>query len=108
VAVEALLVVIYGVAEITAVTGSRATMGVTTAAFFIGYGAGLAYFAWTLARLGSWARSPIVLAQLIQLGLAWSFWGGAGTAPALGLALTAVLVLAGIFHPASLAALEDD
>ena len=48
-----------------------------------------------------------VLAQLIQLGLAWSFRGDPTTLVAVGLAVVAVLVLAGIFHPASLEALSE-
>lgn len=108
VGVEAVLLVLYGFAEISAVTGNRVAMGVTTSMFFIVYGAALAFFGWRVARLESWARSPLVLAQLIQLGVAWSFRGGAGTAAAVGLALVAVLVLAGIFHPASMEALSDE
>jgi hypothetical protein len=49
-----------------------------------------------------------VVAQLIQLLVAWSFVGGSTTPVAIGLALSAVLVLVGIFHPASLDALADD
>jgi hypothetical protein len=48
------------------------------------------------------------MAQLIQLGVAWSFWGGSSTVAALSLGVVALVVLAGIFHPASLAALSDD
>jgi hypothetical protein len=108
VGVEAALLVLYGIAETAAVSGNRVAMGVTTAVFLVVYGVGLGFCAWTLVRLHSWARAPLVLAQLIQLGLAWSFRGGAGTGIALGLALVAVVVLAGIFHPASLDALADE
>ena len=82
-------------------------MGVTTTVFFLVYGAGLAFCAWRVTRLESWARAPLVLAQLIQLGVAWSFRGGSSTPVAVGLALVAVLVIAGIFHPASLDALRE-
>jgi hypothetical protein len=108
VAAEALLLVGYGVAELRALSGARLAMGVTTAVFFLVYGAGLAYCAWSLTRLRSWARSPIVLAQLIQIFVAWSFRGGSTTAVAVGLIGCAVLVLACIFHPASLHALAED
>ncbi|HET6627921.1 MAG TPA: hypothetical protein VFG63_16130 [Nocardioidaceae bacterium] len=108
VVVEAILLVLQGVAEVVAVSGDRLAMGVTTTLFFLAYGGGLAFCARAMNRLHSWARAPIVVAQLIQLAVAWSFWGGSTWPVALGLALLAVLVLAGIFHPASIDALGDD
>lgn len=97
-----------GVAEMASVRGPRMTMGVTTALFFAVYGVGLAYCAWQVWRLESWARAPIVLAQLIQLGVAWSFRGGAGTLATVGLGVVAAVVLAGVFHPDSIRALADE
>ena len=105
--VEAVLLVLFGVVELVAISGARLTMGVTTVLFFVVYGAGLAWCAWRLTRLDSWARAPLVLAQLLQLGVAWSFWGGGSTPVAVGLGVLAVLVLAGVFHPASLEALRE-
>lgn len=105
--VEAALLVLFGVAELIAISGARLTMGVTTVLFFVIYGAGLAWCAWRLTRLDSWARAPLVLAQLLQLGVAWSFWGGGSTPVAVGLGLLALLVIAGVFHPASLEALRE-
>jgi hypothetical protein len=107
-ALEGLLLVLYGVAELTAIEAEKAVMGASTAVFFLVYGAGLAYCAWRMYRRGSWARSPVVMAQLIQLGVAWSFWGGSSTPAAVALGLAALVVLVGVFHPASLAALSDD
>lgn len=108
VVVEAILLVLYGLAEIVAVAGSRLVMGVTTSIFFVVYGVGLAYCAWALTRLRSWARAPLVLAQLIQLLVSWSFLGGRTTPIAVGLIGCAAVVLIGILHPASLSALADD
>ena len=51
-------------------------------------------------------EGPGVLAQLIQLGVAWSFWGGETTGVALAVAAAAVVVLVCVFLPASLHALE--
>src|SRR4051794_34286543 len=107
VAVEALLLVLFGVAELSWLSASKATMGLTTSLFFLVYGAGMAFCAWELGRLRSWARAPVVLAQLLQLGVAWSFRGGATTAVSAGLAVLAVLVLVGVFPPASLRAVAD-
>ena len=72
---------------------------VTTSLFFAVYGVGLLFCAWQLTRGQSWARSPVVLAQLIQLGVAWSFRGGDTTWVAIALAVVAVVVLAGFLHP---------
>ena len=104
VAVESLLLVLFGLAELGWLSADKATMGVTTSLFFVTYGAGLALCAWELRRLRSWARAPVVLAQLLQLGVAWSFRGGTTTAVSAALAVVAVLVLTGVFHPASIRA----
>jgi hypothetical protein len=47
------------------------------------------------------------MAQLIQLGVAWSFWGGATTWVSVSLGLVALLVLAGLLHPQSIDALAE-
>ena len=74
---------LFGIAEVCWLSEtSRPTMGITTSLFFVVYGVGLGWCAWQLRRLESWARAPIVLAQLIQLGVAWSFRGGSTTAVA--------------------------
>ena len=105
---EGLLLIVQGVVEVFSLSSARVTMGLTTALFFLLYGGGLVVAAWALSRLNVFARAPIVLAQLIQLLVAWSFWGGATQPVAIGLAVVAVLVLAGVFHPASVAALVDE
>ncbi len=107
-AVEAGLLLGYGVAELFAVQGERLTMGLSTGLFFLMYGAGLGVCAWGGYRLHPWSRAPLVLAQLIQLGVAWSFRGGSGTPVAVAMAVVALVVLAGVFHPASQAALTDE
>jgi hypothetical protein len=107
-AVEGLLLLGYAVLEVASVDSDRVTIGVTTGLFFLVYGGGLLWCAWGLARLQSWARSPVVLAQLIQLGVAWSFWGEDTTAAAIAIAVVALVALVGIFHPASIAALTPD
>jgi hypothetical protein len=108
VAVEGLLLLAYAVLELASIGTGRVAMGLTTSVFFAIYGAGLVACAWAVSRRHSWARSPIVLAQLIQLGVAWSFRGGDTTLVAVAIAVVAVVVLAGLFHPASLEALSDD
>jgi hypothetical protein len=104
VALQAVTLIGLAVLELAHLTVGRLTMGVTTALFFLLYGAALLLCGYGLLRLASWARSPVVLAQLIQLGLAWS-WRGT-PAVAVTLAVLAVATLGGLLAPASLAALE--
>ena len=106
-ALEALALVVLSVAEVFALTSSKLTMGVSTSLFFLVYGLALGAFAWLLGRRHSWTRAPIVLTQLIQLGVAWSFRSGGTTAVSALLTVLAVVVLVGVFHPASLRALDD-
>ena len=106
-AVEGLVIGVYGLLELVSVSPGRVTMGVTTAVFFGAYGALLAFCGWQLTRRAAWARGPVLLAQLIQLGLAWNFRDGDTLPVAIGLALVSVVVLAGLFHPASMRALDQ-
>jgi hypothetical protein len=104
VAVEALALVVVAVLELAHLSGDRLTMGVTTTLFFLVYAAALLACCYGLFRLVSWARSPVVLAQLIQLGVAWSWRATPAVAVPLGLLSVAALVA--LFAPASIAALE--
>jgi hypothetical protein len=108
VGLEALVLVLFGVAELKSLDSTRATMGITTSMFFAVYGVGLGYCAYQLHKLESWPRAPIVVSQLILLGLAWNFRSGDTTVAAVGMAGLAVLTLLAIFHPASLRALEHE
>jgi hypothetical protein len=106
-ALEGLLLLVYGVLEAANVHAERAAMGITTAAFFAILGGALIGAAWLVVRGRTGARSPIIVAQVMFLGLAWSFLGGATTWVAVGLGIVAIVVLAGLFHPASIDALTD-
>ena len=53
-------------------------------------------------------KNAVVLAQLIQLGVAWSFKDGDTVLVAAALAIVALVVIAGILHPRSIAALAAD
>ena len=102
---EVFALVAEGLSLLPNLSGERLAMGATSVAFFLVYGGALGWCAWNLRRLRSWARSPVVLAQLIQVLTATSFWGGATTYVAVALIVVGLVVLAGIFHPDSLAAL---
>ncbi len=105
--VESLVLVCYAVLLLFSLSSDRLTMGITSSVFLLAYGAGLMWCAWVVTRGSSWARSPIVLAQLIQLGTAISFWGEDTRAIAIALGVSAMIVLMGLLHPASIDALAD-
>lgn len=106
-ALEAVVLVLQAFLVLPALDGQRLAMGLTSALFLALYGGGLAWCAWCLVRGRSWARAPVVLAQLIQVlvGLT-SEW----SPDLIGWVLVAagVAVLVGVFHPQSLAALDTD
>ncbi len=108
VAVEGGLLLLLAILELASLSGQRVAMGLTTSLFFVIFGAGLLLCAWQLTRRRTWARGPVLFAQLIQLGIAWNFRGGATTWVAISLAIVAVVVLAGMLHPQSLEALNEE
>ena len=105
VAVEGLTLLIIAGVELFSLDGSRVGLGVTTAVFFAACGCGLGWAAAGLWRARSWSRGPVVAAQLLVLGVAWS----SRSAPWLALLLVgwglAVLVL--VLRPAATDALAD-
>jgi hypothetical protein len=105
-AVEGVVIILLAVLEIASLTGDRLTMGLTTSLFFALYGGLLVVCAWLITHGGAWARGPILLAQLIQLGLAWNLRGGETTLLSLGIGVVALVVVAGLVHPQSIEALE--
>jgi len=106
-AVEAFGLLALGLLELANLRSVRLTMGVTTAGFFLVAAAGLAWCAWSLWRVRRWARGPVVMAQLIQLGLAWNFRDVWSLLLPLGLGVAALVVIAGLLHPATTQALEE-
>ena len=108
VAAEGLVLIVLGIAEAFTIHGDRLVLGLTTAAFFIAYGAGLGLVARGLFRASTWSRGPTVFAQLIQLLVAYSFWGGATKAVSIALAVASVGVLICVFQKVSTEALADN
>ena len=106
-AVEGLVLLGLAVLEIASLTGGRLTMGFTTALFFAAFGLLLMACGWFITRGHTWARGPILLAQLIALGLAWNFRGGDTTILSVAIGVVALIVIAGMLHPASIEALND-
>ncbi|MCW2833929.1 MAG: hypothetical protein JWN68_1882 [Nocardioides sp.] len=102
------MMVALALLELSSLSGSRVTMGLTTAVFFAVFGVLLIACAWLVTRGQTWARGPILMAQLIGLGLAWNLRGGQTTPVAIGLAVVAAIVIAGLLHPASVEALNPE
>ena len=105
---ETVVFLLLGVAELASLSTDRLVMGITTAVFFLGYGVLIGLCARGMARRRTWGRSIVVMGQLIQLGVAWNFWGGETKLVSVVLALVAAVVLVAVFHPASTRALVDD
>ena len=107
VTLEGLFAVVFGTFEAVSINSSRAVMGVTTALFFVAFGVGLLVCAWGLRQVRSWARGPVMLAQLMSLGLAWNFRGGETGWISVVLLVPGVIGLIGMLHPQTVAALDD-
>lgn len=105
VGVEAVALAVFGMVEFARLDSDRPTVALTTGAFFVLYAVGLALAARALWHLRSWARGPVVLAQLIQLGVAWSFYGNDTHWLALLLAVAAIGTLVVVLAPATTALL---
>ena len=98
VSVEALIFAALAVLELLNVSSDRVGLGVGVTLFLVVIAAGLWFASWRVAHGDVWARSPLVFAQLIQLGLAWNFRGDpAWLAPLI--AAPAAVVLACLLAP---------
>ena len=107
-ALEALVLAALGLLELANLRAIRLTMGLTTSVFFLGAAVALAWCAWSLWKVRRWARGPVVMAELIVLGLAWNLRGGETTLVAVALAGVALVAIGGLLHPATTALLEDE
>ena len=108
VAVQGFVLVALAVLELVNASSERLSLGVSTAVFFLVYGGLLLLCAWALTQQQGWTRGPVLITQLIQLGLAWNLWGGSTKPLSVGLGAVALVVIAGLVHPASTGVLEED
>lgn len=107
-ALEGLVALGFGIAELFQVRLFRAVVGVGVAFFMIAFAVLLCAAARALLLTRRWARAPIVLVQLIMLPVGWSFRGGTTTPVAAAMIIVALLTLVLILHPRSTRALFPD
>jgi hypothetical protein len=105
VALEAVALLGVGTVELVSLNSSRVGLGVTTAVFFLACAFGLGIAARGLSRAQSWSRGPVVAAQLLVLGVAWSTRSTPVVAVPLAVCGLAVLVL--VLRRASTEALSE-
>lgn len=103
---EAAALLAVAVAELAALSGDRIGLGLGTTLFFVLCGSVIGWGAWGLWRGLGAARGPVVAAQLIQLGLAWSTRSEVPLVAAL-LAGCAFAVLALVLRPSATQRLGD-
>ena len=108
VGLQALSLLVLTVAEALSANGDRLGLAISTAVFFAAIGLGLGACAVALLRRSSWARGPVVLAQLISLGLAWNLRELSPPVIAIVLLVMAIVALAALLAPATTAALSTD
>jgi len=104
-ALEGAVLLVYGLVLVPALSMSRIVMGLSSVAFFVLYGGFLVFVAFKLSRRHSWARAPIMLAQMIQIAVGLT-WGN--TLIATVLVVPAAVAAVGLLLPVSIRALADD
>lgn len=104
-AAEAVAAWAVAAVDLAAMSSQRLALGITNAVFFAGYGVGLGICARGLLQLRTWCRGPIVLTQIIQLGVAWSFASRETLLWTVLLGVPAVVVLIAMLAPSTTAAL---
>ena len=100
---EGAVLLLLAVLEAASIDSDRVSLGVSTAIFFALVGAAVLTCAAGLWRLRGWARGPVLLAQLIALGLAWNLRDY--LLVALLLLVAGAIRLAGMLHPDTMRAL---
>lgn len=104
---EAVACLSYAVLDATHVTSGRMQLALTAAGFFVLYALLLGWCAWGLAHAHRGARGPVLFSELALLGLAWNAAHAGRVLLPVMMVVAAVVVLAGLLHPRSLAALEE-
>lgn len=97
VALEAAAYLVLVVLDVTDMATSRLAIGLGVGILLLGYAGLHLWAAWRLQSFDEHARGPIVVLQLIQLGIAWNLREVASLS--LILVVVALAVLALVLHP---------
>lgn len=113
VAGQALVFVVLAVLDLGGLVPGREGVGIGIGLMLMLIGVGLLAAAWGLLRAWHGARGPVVVAQLIGLGLAWSLRNpdqntGDNRAVGIAIAVSAIVVLACLATGPARRALADD
>ncbi len=108
VAAEGLVLVVLGIVEALTIDSTPGARADHAGSCFLYGGGAAARRARAVPDASTWSRGPAVFTQLIQLLIAYSFWGGNDQAVAVVLAIAAVVVLVAVFQKESTEALADD
>ena len=108
VVLEAFTLLAVGASVVFGSERGRLVLDVTTTVFFLLYGCGLLVCARGLVLARRWTRAPVVLAQLIQVLVAWSFLQGSTRWVAVLMAVAAVTVLGSVLSPPATRALVPE
>ncbi len=101
VALQGVALVALGGFQLASLTRERFTLGVGVGLFFLAFAVLLLAAARGVLRGETWGRGPVLLAQLIQLGLAWTNREELPVLLTGALVVTAVVAVLGMVHPAS-------
>lgn len=110
---QALVFIVLAVLDLGGLVPGRIGVGIGIGVLLLVMGLGLLAAAWGLARASHGARGPVVVAQLIGLGLAWSLRTpdantGDNRAVAAAIAVSALVVLGCLATGPARRALADD
>ncbi len=98
VSIEAVAFAVLAALELANVSSDRLGLGIGTTLFMVAIAVGLLWAGTRVVIGEAWARSPLVFAQLILLGLAWNFRGDAAWVTP-SIAAPALVVLACLLAP---------
>ncbi|WP_134768628.1 hypothetical protein [Nocardioides sp. 1609] len=106
VGVQGVAMIVLALLAVLDVGGDQVEIGLSVAIFFGAYGGALVAAAVGLTKQRGWARGPVLITQLIQIGIAWNV----RDVPLLAvpLAVMGVVTIVLMVQPASIAALERD
>lgn len=96
---ESLVFAVLVVLDAADISSDRVGFGVGAGVLLTAYGAGQAWAAWRVTQGDAWARSPLIVTQLIQLLLAWNLRTSDSAWMAIVMAVAAVIALGCLLAP---------